>query len=164
MRDEPLAVGEPAPAPRPDNAPGAGLALGYVRLVSPRNAIDLVCRLCGRDLGSEVWAEAVSDGRGGVGFTGPICYTCTTRDGESRATEPERARRLADLVAKLAELLPKRQPSGKPVTEPRPGPRLSIRRKRPAAPATEPAEPAGPPPASASAEPSAEGGGGRTPG
>jgi hypothetical protein len=140
MRDDTLAMGEPAPAPRPDNSPGAGLALGYVRLVPPRNAIDLVCRLCGRDIGSEVWAEAVSDGRGGLCLTGPICYACTTRDGESRATEPERARRLADLIARLAELRRRRLPAGGPAAEPRPRSRLSIRRKRPAAPAAEPAE------------------------
>ena len=113
---------ETNPLARPDYAPPAGLGMGYLRLEAQKDKIDLVCRLCGRELGEEVWAEALSDGRGGLAFIAPICFTCMTRGGESRATEPERARRLAALVAKLADLRPK----------PRARPRL--RRKRPAAP------------------------------
>ena len=117
-----MADPETTPLLRPDYAPPAGIGLGYLRLEAQKDKMDLVCRLCGRGLGEEVWAEAQSDGQGGLAFTAPICYSCMTKGAESRATEPERASRLAALVAKLADLRPK----------PRPKPRL--RRKRPAAP------------------------------
>ena len=117
-----MADPETDPLPGPDHAPPAGIGLGYLRLEAQKDKIDLVCRLCGRALGEEVWAEALSDGRGGLAFTAPICYSCMTKGVESRATEPERASRLAALLAKLADLRPK------------PRPKQRLRRKRIASP------------------------------
>ena len=127
---------ETTPIRGPDYIPPAGLGLGYIRLEGQKDQADRVCRQCGRSLGAEVWAKAVSDGRGGIDWTAPICYRCMAGEGERRATEAERASRLAALKAKLAELRPKRQAGGESVAKP--GPRL--RRRRPAARAVEPVE------------------------
>jgi hypothetical protein len=109
----------PAPAPRPSYEPIGGLSLGSVRLEPPRDADDLVCRFCGKALGSEVWAEAESDGRGGLYWTAPICYSCRTRKA-GRETDAERAGRMVTQTAQMAELAPK----------PEPRPRQRLRRRR----------------------------------
>jgi hypothetical protein len=142
-----MADSETTPTPRDDAAP-AGLVLGYVRLQPPTDALDLVCRLCGGGLGGELWAMAVTDGRGGLCWAAPICYRCRTREGAGRTTEPERTRRLAALASKLAELTVRREATAGPVEEPEPKSGLRLRRKRPATPEAEPIEPPGPPPAS----------------
>ena len=143
-------MGEPSPTPL-DYALPAGIGLGHVRLVPPRDAADLVCQLCGQHVGAEVWSRAVSDGLGGLYWTAPICDRCRT--GAARIVvepEAERTRRLAAMAINLAELAAeltaRRQAKSAPVTEPEPEPRLKLRRRRPAAPAAKPAEPAGPPP------------------
>jgi hypothetical protein len=158
---EPADESGPDPSPqaeqartfRPDYAARAGLVLGYVRLVPQRNTANLVCRQCGQDLGSEVWAGALSDGRGGLYWTAPICYRCMAREGEDRMTGPERTRWLAALATKLAELKAKRQVKSELVADPeaksRPRQRLSQRRQRPASQTAEPAGPEGQPPGSA---------------
>jgi hypothetical protein len=142
-----MADSETIPTPRDDAAP-AGLVLGYVRLQPPTDALDLVGRLCGGGLGGELWAMAVTDGRGGLCWAAPICYRCRTREGAGRTTEPERTRRLAALASKLAELTVRREVTAGPAEKPEPKSGLRLRRKRPATPAAQPIEPPGPPPAS----------------
>jgi hypothetical protein len=60
-----------------DYSPGAGVGLGYVRLEPPRDRPDQVCRKCGQVLGPAAWAQAVSNGAGGLLWHAPICDRCT---------------------------------------------------------------------------------------